>query len=156
MREAHVPAQQPPAQAEARFSVADAHARGAGDHQGPSRPRSVAADGLIWRIRDHATFRSLRRAPARRRGPVTVRVVSTADATAPPRVAYAVGRSVGGAVERNRVRRRLRAAVHDEREALAVGRAYLIGAGAGADRLSFSELQARLREALTNVRGDRR
>jgi ribonuclease P protein component len=51
----------------------------------------------------------------------------------PPRVAYAVGRSVGGAVVRNRVRRQLRHAIVDEarRDGLPGGW-YLLGAGPAA------------------------
>ena len=44
----------------------------------------------------------------------------------PPRVAYAVGRGVGGAVVRNRVRRRLRAATRAHADELVPGRAYLV------------------------------
>ena len=50
--------------------------------------------------------------------------------TDPPRVAYATGRAVGAAVVRNRVRRRLRAAVRDQAPLLRPGRAYLIRAAA--------------------------
>ena len=42
----------------------------------------------------------------------------------PPRVAYAIGKTVGGAVERNRVRRRLREIVR--RQDLETGRGYMI------------------------------
>ena len=47
----------------------------------------------------------------------------------PPRVAYAVGRSAGNAVDRNRVRRRLRALVHAHAAELVPGW-YLVGAEA--------------------------
>ena len=43
----------------------------------------------------------------------------------PPRVAYAVGRGVGGAVVRNRVRRRLRAATRAHAAEFVPGHAYL-------------------------------
>jgi ribonuclease P protein component len=49
------------------------------------------------------------------------------DADHPPRVAYAVGRRSGSAVERNRIRRRLRAAVDRSADDLAAG-AYLLEA----------------------------
>jgi ribonuclease P protein component len=60
----------------------------------------------------------------------------------PPRVAYAVGRSVGGAVVRNRVRRRLRAVLHAEtaRSGLPAG-LYLVGARPSAASASFAELR---------------
>ena len=46
----------------------------------------------------------------------------------PPRVAYAIGRHFGTAVERNRARRRLRAAVALEQALLLDGGAYLVAA----------------------------
>ena len=66
----------------------------------------------LWRIRDRGTFAAMRRSGRRaRRGLVTVTWLAPADAAGdPPRIAFAVpGRS--GAVVRNRVRRRLRAAL---------------------------------------------
>lgn len=156
MREAHLSAQQSPPQEEARVPLAYADARRPGDREGPASPGPVAAHGLIWRIRDHATFSALRRARPFRRGPVTVRAAVVVDQESPPRVAYAVGRSVGGAVERNRLRRRLRAAVHEERDALCAGWAYLVGAQRGASGLSFTELRSHVQRALRSVGGDQR
>ncbi|MGH9021796.1 MAG: ribonuclease P protein component, partial [Acidimicrobiia bacterium] len=57
----------------------------------------------------------------------------------PSRVAYAVARRVGGATERNLVRRRLRHAVRDSSDRFAPG-AYLFGVGAGVKSLKFSRL----------------
>ena len=150
MREAHVPAQQPSTQAQARLPVADADTCRSGDHQGPPGAGPVAPVRLIWRVRDRATFRALSRAPRARRGPLTVRAV-TGPPGQPPRVAYAVGRTAGSAVARNRLRRRLRAAVHEERGALVPGTAYLVGASPGASELSFAQLRAELREALVRA-----
>lgn len=68
---------------------------------------------------------------------------------APPRVALAVGRGAGGAVARNRIRRRLRAAL---RELQAAGRlpggAYLVGASPSAADHPWAELVADLDEAV--------
>jgi ribonuclease P protein component len=55
------------------------------------------------------------------------------------RVAYAVNRAVGGAVDRNRVRRQLRAIVRDTE--LAPG-AYLVAVSPAAAKLPFDELTA--------------
>jgi ribonuclease P protein component len=61
------------------------------------------------------------------------------------RVAYSLNRRLGGAVERNRLRRRLRAAMQ-EADSLKPG-AYLVSASAGAKDLSFEELKEALRVA---------
>ena len=59
-----------------------------------------------------------------------------------------MGRKVGGAVTRNRVRRRLRASVARHRPRLQPGAAYLIGAGREAATMPFAELDAALGELL--------
>ncbi len=66
----------------------------------------------------------------------------------PPRVAYALGRAVGSAVVRNRIRRRLRSIVAAFGDELAPG-AYLIAARRDALTMPFPELEAILRDALT-------
>jgi ribonuclease P protein component len=110
-------------------------------------------------VRDRDTFVRLRRTGRRvRRGPITVSFVPDAVPVAgaatplsgsaqPPRVAYAVGRKVGNAVTRNRLRRRLRAAMAQWAGVLAPG-AYLVGAAAPAADLSWDELGQALGEAL--------
>jgi ribonuclease P protein component len=140
MREADLPAEQPEAEEEARIPVADAHARGPRRSQDPSPARPRPAVGLIWRVRGHAAFRDLARAPVRRQGALSVRLVP-GDPGAPPRVAYAVPRAVGGAVARNRLRRRLRAVVCDLEPDLLPGGAYLVGAGAAAVSATPTELR---------------
>ena len=86
-----------------------------------------------------------------RRGPVTVTWLP-GDPAVPPRVAFAVGRGAGGAVVRNRVRRRLRALIHEMKSRLQPG-AYLIGAAPEAAAMSFGELRASLCEALGALDG---
>jgi ribonuclease P protein component len=84
-----------------------------------------------------------------RRGPVTV-TWAPGEPSEPTRIAYTVGRKVGGAVVRNRVRRRLRAVASERASSLQPG-AYLIGAGPEAAPMPYGELRAALCEALTAV-----
>ena len=71
------------------------------------------------------------------------------DGCGPARVAYAVGSGVGGAVARNRVRRRLRAAVRVHADALRGGDAYLVAAGVReAVTMPFDELARWVGEAV--------
>ena len=154
MREEDVPAQQPEAKEDPWVSQPDAHSRR------PRRDCSPAQQGprqslcLIWRIRDRAEFRAVARARRRRQGPVEVTSCVLGSSTEPPRVAYAVGRNVGNAVVRNRVRRRLRAAVAKHVQALTPGWGYLVRASASAADMTFSELDDAVRATLRAHRED--
>lgn len=98
----------------------------------------------MWRLSDPKDFEALRRSRHRaRRGPVSVTWLPGREAE-PPRVAYALGRRIGGAVERNRLRRRLRAVVA---ESAPPPGAYLIGAQPSASLLAPHELKALVNEA---------
>jgi ribonuclease P protein component len=66
----------------------------------------------------------------------------------PPRVAFAIGRPVGTAVTRNRLRRRLRALCREHASEFAPGHAYLIGARPGAGTATYRELADSLRALL--------
>ncbi len=81
-----------------------------------------------------------------RRGPVTVTWVPVVDGL-PPRIAYAVGRKAGGAVIRNRIRRRLKAVVWETRFLLDPG-AYLVGGTARVATMSYQELRSAIWEVL--------
>jgi ribonuclease P protein component len=96
-----------------------------------------------FRVRDRASFAALRREGVRRRAGA-LSVTRLSDASDPPRVAYAIGRSVGTAVDRNRLRRRLRAVLAEA--PLAPG-TYLVGAGPAATRCSAAELRSLVAEA---------
>jgi ribonuclease P protein component len=100
-----------------------------------------------WRIREQSAFADLRRRGRRARsGPVSVTWVEGA-AGQPPRVAYAVGKVVGNAVVRNRVRRRLQAVVAGVAADLGPG-TYLIGAGPAAATAPYGALATSLHRAL--------
>jgi ribonuclease P protein component len=78
----------------------------------------------------------------------------TDEAAAPSvRVAYAIGKAVGGAVARNRLRRRLRALVDEaDRDGALTPGLYLIGARPGSVDESFDGLRHHLRRALAGLR----
>ena len=129
----------------------------------PSPARPCPAIGLIWRIRDRATFTALARQGRRASsGPLTLVYLaeiagtvdksgnSTLDSGAdPPRVAFAVPRAVGSAVVRNRVRRRLRAVLHGRiTDGTISGGALLISVRPPAGDLSSDQLRADLDKAL--------
>jgi len=72
-------------------------------------------------------------------------LASTEEHPAPPRLAYAVGRRVGTAVDRNQLRRRLRAAAGELAPDLSGG-AYLV-AFRGQARTAYPELKQHLATA---------
>lgn len=114
----------------------------------PARPE-------LWRVTDRQTFRALRERGRRaRRGPLVLTWLAPGPGEdAPPRVAFAIGRAVGGAVRRNRIRRRLRAAL---RELQADGRlpagTYLVGGRAELADLPWSELVELVDATITEAR----
>lgn len=97
----------------------------------------------LWRVRDRGSFAALRRDGRRRRAPALT-VTSLPAESGRPAVAFAIGRSVGNAPQRNRLRRRMRAILVELD--LAPG-TYLVSAGPAATRLSADELRAQLMQA---------
>ena len=69
----------------------------------------------------------------------------------PPRVAYAIGRRFGSAVERNRARRRLRAAVALDEALLLPGGAYLVVADRAVMTITFPTLREHVATLLRAV-----
>jgi ribonuclease P protein component len=67
---------------------------------------------------------------------------------APARFGFVVGRAVGNAVVRNRVKRRLRAIAHEMLPGVPRGTAVVVRALPGAASGTFGELDAELRRAL--------
>jgi ribonuclease P protein component len=153
MREAHVPAEHPEAQEAPRLPGPHADPRRSSGAQGPSPARPGAPVGLTWRVRDRATFAALAGAERHTRDSVTVRFVAGGGPT-PPRVAYAAA-GAGNAVVRNRLRRRLRAAVARADAPLVAGGAYLVTARREALNVPFDALVDTVEELLRTV-GERR
>ena len=146
MSEEDVPAECTQAGQEARLPAPHGDPRRAGHPEVPPSQGQAAPVGLIWRIKDRRTFTEFRAARRGRSGPITVSFVAGCPAD-PPRVAFAIGRKVGGAVERNRLRRRLRVVVRQLAPQMRPG-AYLIGTAPGASGLSVGELRASVMRVL--------
>lgn len=71
---------------------------------------------------------------------------------APPRIGFSVGKRVGKAVERNRVKRRLRESVRHKLAGLAPGWDLIISARPGAAEADYAALDVELKELLTRAR----
>jgi ribonuclease P protein component len=67
-------------------------------------------------------------------------------------VAYAIGRRFGTAVERNRARRRLRAAIALDEALLLAGGAYLVAADRSVMTVPFTTLRGYVTTLLAQVR----
>jgi ribonuclease P protein component len=152
MGEANLSAQEAQEDAHPRLSGPDVDAGRPGGAQGAPAQGPSQAERLIWRIRDRATFAELAAVRRRRRGPISMSFVP-GDPSLPPRVAYAVGRRVGPAVVRNRVRRRLRAATLAHRADFQPGAAYLFGAAPAAAAAPYAEIDAAMGQLLAGAGG---
>jgi len=155
MDETNVPTQRAQARQDARIPQADVDQGGTCGDPGPSGKGAPAPVRVTTRprrpgvgaVRSRETFGDLRRSVSRgRHGPLTVSFVSRPEWER-PQVAFAVNRKVAIAVQRNRLRRRLRAIVAARAGQLPVG-AYLVHSGAGAPDLEFEELKVAMSRAL--------
>ncbi|MGH9129214.1 MAG: ribonuclease P protein component [Acidimicrobiales bacterium] len=110
--------------------------------------RPVLGAGVrVGRISDRTTFDALRRCSQRSRsGPITVSWVEGGSSPW-PRVAYAIGRRVGGAVVRNQIRRRLRGIFAEAAPTLPAG-SYLVSVTPQAGRSSFVDLRTYVYQAV--------
>jgi ribonuclease P protein component len=104
---------------------------------------------LIDRVRERDAFVRLRRDGVRvRTDPLWCSFVLDSD-LAPPQVAFAIGRAVGSAVSRNRLRRRLRAVLANSDVPPGL---YLIGARVPACERTFAEIERSTMQLLDKVR----
>ena len=105
---------------------------------------------MVAAVRTRTDFAALSRSRSRSRsGSVWVVRADAPDLA----VAYAIGKAVGGAVVRNRLRRRLRALIAEAERAgdLPPGH-YLVGADPSAVEAPFPELRRQLLGALARLR----
>ncbi len=114
-REAHLSAKRPSARQAPRVPAPDVGSRRTGGAEKSSAQGPPPTVSLIWRVRDRQTMLELRRSGTRvRSGAVTVtHLAPPAPTDEPPRLAFAIGRRIGPAVVRNRVRRRLRSILRE-------------------------------------------
>jgi ribonuclease P protein component len=133
--EAYLSAKYPPSVSPSRLPSPHVNAGRPFGDPGPPPEGSEATISLIWRIRDRTTFESIRvEGKTVRAGGVSVRYVLS-ESDDPPRVAFAVPRSVGSAVLRNRLRRQARAGIAAMAERTDAG----LGGGAFLVRISGPE-----------------
>ena len=101
-------------------------------------------------LRARSEFERLYREGTRNRSGGVV-VLSAKGQPGPPQVGFVAGRKVGGAVVRNRVKRRLREAM--ALVALRDGMTYVVIARRGSDAASFSQLVGWLSDAVEMAPG---
>jgi ribonuclease P protein component len=111
---------------------------------------TAAPQPQLWRITDRRSFQALRGSRARARsGACSVTWLPPTDPANPPRAGFAVGKPAGGAVVRNRIRRRLRAALRELQATDRLpGGTYLVGARTEAATIAWPELVSSLDEAV--------
>jgi ribonuclease P protein component len=101
----------------------------------------------IGPIRSHHTHEALRRSSSRgRSGSLTVLFLKQ-ESWSEAEVSYAIGRRVGTAVVRNRLRRRLKAIMSELAPSLLAG-AYVVRTGPGSSTLEYGELRVALSRAV--------
>lgn len=111
LHEAHISAQQRPAFPQARFPPPHEHSGWASHSEVAARQGPVPPVGVIGRLHGRSVFASLRERGVRVRAGWLWCSMVIDPAAQRPHVGYAIGRNVGPAVDRNRLRRRLRAAL---------------------------------------------
>lgn len=147
--EAHISTKYPSPCPQARLPGPYEHPFGARHLEGSSRQGPRSSVGLIWRIRERDAFARLAREGSRIRTSSLWCTYLPDPGAEPPRLAFAIGRAVGPAVTRNRVRRRLRALLSTGIEPPPGW--YLIGARPSVTELTFDQLGAELTTLLAKI-----
>src|SRR5579875_847147 len=171
--ETYVPAKEAQARPYPRFPRAHADPRGAPHAQAPARQGPQAPDRLMpggrettvspqrssrGRLSRSAEFaRVFRQGRSHAGRDLVLYVFARGEEEGEPRLGLAVGRKVGGAVQRNRVKRVLREAFALESERLPAGSDAVViarsGAGELAARAGLSGVRAALAELIDKVPG---
>jgi len=159
MDETDLPTQRAQTRQDTRFPQADVDQGRSGRHKVAPCEGAPAPVGVTERrrqgsnspgvgpIRSRRTYADLRRPSGRgRQGPVTVSYLERPDWER-SEVAYAVNRRVGSAVQRNLLRRRMRAILGEQAADLPTG-AYLVRSGPEGPSLDFHELKVAMSQAL--------
>jgi ribonuclease P protein component len=162
MNETYLPTERAQARQDARLPQADVEqSRPCRDSGAPGEgtpapvgvtvaPHETSARGAsagVGPVRSMRTFDELRRSSRRgRQGPVAVSFVEHSSWSR-SQVAYAIGRRVGTAVVRNRLRRRMRAIMVEQASSRPIG-AYVVRAGPECPQLSFDELKVVMSQAV--------
>ena len=102
-------------------------------------------------VASQATYRALARPAGRaRRGPLSVRFTPLEVDRNEVQISYAIAKRCGGAVVRNRIRRRTKSAIRLISQGIPAG-AYLINTEPEVATMNFSELTDSLRSALVSA-----
>lgn len=150
--EAYVSTQQSTPLQEARLSRPDEHPQWPGDPEGPARQGPGPPVGLIRSIRDRRDFQRLA-ADGRRIQRSNLWCIWCPDPHSDAAsVAFAIGRTLGPAVARNRLRRRLRAVLRQIDATTPLPPALiLIGAKRPADELTYEMIERDATSLITEI-----
>ncbi len=149
--EAHLSTEHPSPGPSSRVPPPHVHPGRTGDHQRPPAEGTPASERLIDSCRRGADFsRISTEGRSRSSRHLWIRFVADPDVR-PPRVAFAIGRRNGPAVKRNRVRRRIRAALEQVGAEVAPG-LYLIGWKGPIHELDFTVLKNELIDLMSRIK----
>lgn len=107
------------------------------------------------RVVSAADFKSAVRKGKRLHTPHAVFYIAQREASEPTRFGFIVGKNVGGSVQRNLVRRRLRSIARDLLTENATGRDIVVRALPGVDQLRWDSLHSEVSEVVSGSVGRR-